>query len=91
MEVHGLANLVTRSKPMRNLLALFGALVLVFVAAGWYLGWYDVRTGAGTSTINVKANKVADDLERGAAAVGEQVKKSREAVVPEKPEDKAQQ
>ncbi len=75
---------------MRNLLALFGALVLVFVGAGWYLGWYDFRTKDGNSTINVKGAKVAGDLERGAAAVGEKVKKSREAAAADKPEQKAQ-
>jgi hypothetical protein len=63
---------------MRNLLALFGALVLTFVGVGWYLGWYDFRTKDGRATIDVNAAKAAEDVKRGAAAVNEKVEKTRE-------------
>ena len=63
---------------MRNLLALLGLLVVVFLAVGYYRGWYDLssRPGAAGQTsiqIDVNTKKIGDDVERGGKAVGEKL------------------
>ncbi len=56
---------------MRNLLALVGLLVVLFLGLGWYLDWYRVRPvtsitdpGHKTYTIDINAQKVEDDVQK---------------------------
>lgn len=56
---------------MRNMLALFGAALLTVVGAGWYLGWYKVRSqpasvpGQHSVNIDINTNKISTDLQQG--------------------------
>jgi hypothetical protein len=55
---------------MRNLLALLGAAAVAFIAVGWYLDWYKVRTtptASGHREVNIDFNgpKIKDDLSKG--------------------------
>lgn len=56
---------------MRNLLAFFAAAFLTFAAVGWYLDWYEIRTGpaalAGHRTVNIDINggKIVQDVNHG--------------------------
>lgn len=56
---------------MRNLLALFGAALLTVVGAGWYLGWYKVRSqpasvpGQHSVNIDINTKKISNDLQQG--------------------------
>lgn len=58
---------------MRNLLALFGAALLTVVGAGWYLGWYKVRSqpasvpGQTSVIIDMHTDKISADLQKGEA------------------------
>ena len=50
---------------MRNLLALFAFLLLVFVGVGWFLDWYQVRsdpaaTGHQNVNIDINGTKIID-------------------------------
>src|SRR5687767_12181607 len=63
---------------MRNLLALLGASLLLFIGLGWYLGWYRFQTAPtddGQRQINIKLNtkKIQDD-------VGKAGKKAKDAL-----------
>ena len=58
---------------MRNLLALFGALVATFLVAGYFLGWYSIQTqkaAPGRHHIEIDGTKIRQDLDR----VGEQTR-----------------
>ena len=52
---------------MKNILALIGLVVVVFVGAGWYLGWYKFESATKTSTgktnvsIEVNTTKIGSD------------------------------
>ena len=56
---------------MRNMLALFGAALLTVVGAGWYLGWYKVRSqpasvpGQHSVNIDINTKKIGTDLQQG--------------------------
>ena len=55
---------------MKNLLALLGALVVTFAAAGWYLGWYQVQSTTdanGHREVNIDLNtkKINQDINKG--------------------------
>jgi hypothetical protein len=56
---------------MRNMLALFGAALLMVVGAGWYLGWYKVRSqpasvpGRTSVNIDINTNKIGQDIQQG--------------------------
>ncbi len=55
---------------MRNILALVGAAVVAFLAAGWYLGWYQVSskpTSHGEQAVHVDINstKITEDVKKG--------------------------
>ncbi len=59
---------------MKNLLALVGALVVTFAAAGWYLGWYQVQTTTdanGHREVNIDLNtkKIQADIHKGVEKV----------------------
>jgi hypothetical protein len=59
---------------MRNLFALFGAALVAFFGAGWYLGWYQLEEtpgAAGHRQVNIDFDnaKMSSDLEKGGARV----------------------
>ncbi|QVL33083.1 hypothetical protein KIH39_03980 [Telmatocola sphagniphila] len=58
---------------MKNLLALFGLLVLVAVGVGWYQGWYQVNqlSSEGTYRVDVDARKFEDSVKKGAQWAGD--------------------
>jgi hypothetical protein len=63
---------------MRNLLALLGLLLVIFLAVGYYRGWYDFSTKPGTPghtsiQIDVNTNKIGTDVENSGKAVGEKI------------------
>jgi hypothetical protein len=53
---------------MRNLLALFGLAVILFLGLGWYLNWYSFRAvapaepGRKTYTIDINTKKISEDV-----------------------------
>ena len=70
---------------MRNLLALFGLLVIGFAGTGWYMGWYKLsysRTTDGTIQIktDVDAKKVESDssnwIKNAATTIGTHAEKA---------------
>jgi hypothetical protein len=55
---------------MRNLLALIGLAVVVFLGAGYYLGWYKLDTSTGLNgkqhiSFEVDTKKIAADSKDG--------------------------
>jgi hypothetical protein len=61
---------------MRNLFSLVGFLVVVFLGAGWYLGWYTFAwssesNGRTKVAFDIDRTKVIDDAKSGAGRVGE--------------------
>jgi len=55
---------------MRNLLALIGLAVVVFLGAGYYLGWYKLDTSTGLNgkqhiSFEVDTKKIAADSKEG--------------------------
>ena len=56
---------------MRNMLALFAAVILTVVGLGWYLDWYKVRSqpasvpGQHSVNIDINTSKISTDLQRG--------------------------
>lgn len=61
---------------MRNLLALFAFLLLVFVGAGWFLDWYQVRSNPaaeGHQNVNIDINgqKIIADVHKGIQKIEE--------------------
>jgi hypothetical protein len=56
---------------MRNMLALFAAVLLTVVGLGWYLDWYKVRSqpasvpGQHSLNIDINTNKIGTDLQKG--------------------------
>lgn len=60
---------------MRNLLALIGAAIVLFVGLGWYLGWYTFAlepsaNGKQRIQLDVDTDKILDDTKRAGAKVG---------------------
>ena len=42
---------------MRNLLALFGLLIIGFVGIGWYMGWYKLSVSKSSDgNLEIKTN-----------------------------------
>jgi hypothetical protein len=77
---------------MRNLLALFGLLVLLAVGVGWYMGWYKfsfTRNTDGNLEIktNVDTKKVETDsttfFKNAATVVGSHIDKSAQTPAPD--------
>ena len=61
---------------MRNLLSLVGLVVVVFLGAGWYLGWYKLgvtkgNTGNVQVSFDVDTSKIKDDTSKGVNKVGD--------------------
>jgi hypothetical protein len=55
---------------MRNLLAFFAAMLLMFLGVGWYLGWYKVQSapappGHRAVNIDVHTDKISEDVRKG--------------------------
>jgi hypothetical protein len=55
---------------MRNLLALFSAVLLFFALVGWYRGWYRVQNspaapGHHSVNIDIDKDKIGKDLHEG--------------------------
>ncbi len=55
---------------MRNLLALGGAALLIFLGLGWYLDWYRLKAAPGTDghrqiNIDLNTNKITEDVGKG--------------------------
>jgi hypothetical protein len=48
---------------MRNLLALLGFALVVFLAVGWYMDWYSFASHTDTIEIGVNKKKMVDDAE----------------------------
>jgi hypothetical protein len=70
---------------MRNLLALFGLLIIGFVGIGWYMGWYKLSvTKSSDGNLEIKTNvdtkKVgadsSDALNKLGTVVGNQAEKA---------------
>jgi hypothetical protein len=60
---------------MRNLLALVGFVVVGFVGAGWYLGWYKLGVDSHdpshpTIKVEVETDKIKQDVKKEVKAVG---------------------
>ncbi len=55
---------------MKNLLALVGAVVVLVVGLGWYLGWYKLTTESGHVKVDVDTQEIREDLKKGREAVG---------------------
>jgi hypothetical protein len=54
---------------MRNMLALIGAIVVLFVGLGWYLGWYSFVLTPGAEgkqrlQVDVDTNKITEDAKK---------------------------
>ncbi len=67
---------------MKNLLALAALVVIVIAGAGWYLGWYQIKTVPGQGghqqvTIDVNAPKIGEDLQKGGSKLTELIKDSK--------------
>ena len=59
---------------MRNLLALIGTVVVLFVGLGWYFKWYSFAVTPGTNgkqhiSVEVDTNKITDDAKKVGTAV----------------------
>lgn len=60
---------------MRNLLALVGLAVVVFLGLGWYLGWYSFVISPGSEgrqriQVDLDTHKIAEDAQRAKEKVG---------------------
>src|SRR5258708_1452076 len=80
-----------RGIVMRNFLAFVGAAIVVFLALGWYLGWYNItpeKSDAGKSRIQIDINKdkINADVKRGAENVEGFIEKQKNSD-PSKPAD----
>ena len=67
---------------MRNLLAFFAAALLVFLGAGWHLGWYTVKgipapPGHRVVEIDVDTDKIRDDVHRGKEKLSDALDRGR--------------
>jgi hypothetical protein len=65
---------------MRNLLAMFSAVVLLFAGVGWYRGWYRVQqspapAGHHAVNIDIDKDKIGKDLHDGEAELQKAIEK----------------
>jgi hypothetical protein len=70
---------------MRNLLALIGLAVLLFVGFGWRLGWFDVHRRPATAghqevDIDFNAKKIDEDLKKGGESLAEKSERLLERI-----------
>jgi hypothetical protein len=60
---------------MRNLLALLGFALVVFLVVGWYLDWYHITPKTGSTAgqrsyqLDINSKKIGDDVHKGVDAV----------------------
>ncbi len=71
---------------MRNLLALIGAVVVLVVGLGWYLGWYTLGTEPGKVEVDFHTKKIADDIKKGSQSVGDLLNRDQKASTEKKVE-----
>ena len=55
---------------MKNLLALVGFAVLVFLGLGYYMEWYSVSSRSDNFEIDVNEKKIVDDADAAKRKVG---------------------
>jgi hypothetical protein len=72
-----------REPNVRNILALIGAAVVIFVGLGWYLGWYTFALQAGSDgkqriQLDVDTHKITDDVKKVGQTVGKTVQEVKE-------------
>ena len=70
---------------IKNLLALIGLVVVAFVGAGWYLGWYKIGEQADANgkpqlRIQVNSSQVVGDLKKAEKEVIDGLDKTKAAV-----------
>lgn len=58
---------------MKNLLALFGFAVIVFLGLGYYMEWYSVSSTTDNFEIDVNKKKIVDDADAAKRKVGDVV------------------
>jgi hypothetical protein len=74
---------------MRNFLAFLGAVVVVFLGAGYYLGWYKIDREASTAghsrlQVDIDQDKIGKDVKSGADKVKNVIDKNApDAKVPD--------
>ena len=61
---------------MKNILALVGLVIVLFVGLGWYLGWYKVATepaadGHRKINVDLDTKKITTDIKSGTQKVGD--------------------
>jgi hypothetical protein len=54
---------------MKNILALIGAALVLFVALGWYRGWYQLGTEPGKINVDVNTKKFVADEQKAVQKV----------------------
>ena len=60
---------------MRNILALIGLVVVLFVGVGLYRGWYELLTGAdGSRTIKLDEKKIIEDEQAAQKKIADAIK-----------------
>ncbi len=82
---------------MKNILALVGLAIVLFVGLGWQLGWYKVATeptadGHRKINVDLDTKKITTDIKTGTQKVGEVIhpdSKGTPATPAKKVEDQA--
>ncbi len=69
---------------MRNLLAFFGAAVVVLLGLGYYLGWYtitqqDASPGQTRIQVDIHKDKIGKDVHNTAEKIEEAIDKNKQA------------
>jgi hypothetical protein len=76
---------------MRNLLALVGFVIVLFLGLGWYLGWYTFGIKAGSNgktefSGEVNVDKVKGDIGKGVSKAGQFIDSLKKEPVESKPD-----
>lgn len=58
---------------MRNILALIGFAVVLFLGLGYYLEWYSISSSSDNFEIDVNKKKIVDDADAVKRKAGEVV------------------
>jgi hypothetical protein len=72
---------------MRNILAFLALAALLIAGAGWYLGWYQMKSEPATDghreiTIDINGPKIGQDLDKGKARLRELLDSKKAAPAP---------
>lgn len=62
---------------MRNILALIGFAVVLFLGLGYYLEWYSISSSSDNFEIDVNKKKIVDDADAVKRKAGEVVNGGR--------------